>query len=306
MRPIARLALCALLASGCLPADDRPEPGSVLVNVARSDVATQGFDTDDGWHVSFDRFVLAIGDMSLTGDNCVDYSVAHYDRLYDAAKADTSKASLHYGLGDCTIQFSIRAPSDTALLMAGVTDADRSFMNTDAPGIDPKSGKTRVALMVVGRAEQGLETKRFSWLLRGGHRVGACYTPARDGNLSEIQLNAGDAYERELEVRPEELFRITPSTQARIEFGRFAQADADGDGSVTLEELAKVTVPAAPIAADLADELPGKSAAQVAAVVGQPTLASLVSNILSGRVVAFAGAGECVAGDRSGGGFLGL
>ena len=177
MRRVAAHALFALTALGCLPADDRPEPGSVLVNVQRSEVAIEGFATDDGWSISFDRFVTAIGEMRLAGDDCVDYSLADYDRLYDFTKADTSKASLHYGLGQCTIEFGIGPPSGNTILMAGVTEADAELMRTEDPNAAEEPWHTRVGLMVVGHAERELDTKKFSWLVRQRQHIGACHTP---------------------------------------------------------------------------------------------------------------------------------
>jgi hypothetical protein len=297
------LALPAVLMLGCLPADDRPEPGSVLVNVQRSDVATEGFVTDDGWRITFDRFVTAIGAMRLSGVDCVDYSLAGYDRLSDFTVADTAKASLHYGLGQCTIMFGIGPPSEDTILMAGVTAEDVTLMDTEDPTSTEERWHTRIGLMVVGRAEREQETKAFSWLFRSRHHMGACRTPAGDQDLSAIQLRAGDAFVRELEVRPQELFRLTPALDSPIEFGRLAAADADGDGSVTLEELAAVPVPAAEIAADLADELGDASGEHVTELLHELTLASLLSNVLAMRIVAIAGAGECEVGDR--GSFLG-
>jgi len=299
MSRLATLALIALVAPGCLPADDRPEPGSVLVNVGRSEAAHEGFVTDDGWQISFDRFVTAIGDMGLDGDDCSDYSRSGYERLYDFTVADTAKASLHYGLGQCTIVFSMRAPSPRAILMAGVTQADRELMGMEASGPFHGEKDETIGLMVVGRAERASETKQFSWLIRRWQRIGACHNAAGE-DLSAIALSAGDAFLRELEVRPQELFRLTPSLVAAIEFGRMAEADADGDGTITQEELAKVSVPADEIAADLADEVPDWKPDRIAELIGDATLATLVFDILPLRILAFAGAGECQAGDRSG------
>jgi hypothetical protein len=294
------LVVLAAAAQGCLPADDRPEPGSVLLNVQRSAVAVDGFTTDDGWTISFDRFVTDIGQAGLTGDGCVDYSLSTYDRLYDFEVADYSKVSLHYGLGQCTIAFSIHGPQEDAILMAGATSADRTLMSTRATdALTQDDQEHPVSVMVIGSAERGSETKRFSWLIRGNHHVGACYTPAADTNLSAISLNGGDSSSRDLEVRPQELFRHTPSLTAPFEFERLAQADEDGDGSITLDELVTVSVPAAEIIADLADEMPDRSAGDVAKEVGTPTLGSLIFDILSLRIVALAGAGECMMGQRS-------
>jgi len=298
MRRLGVLALIALLAPGCLPGDDRPEPGNVLVNVRRSAPAVEGLVTDDDWHIRFDRFVMGIGDMGLDGDDCSDYSRASYMRLYDFAVADTSKASLHYGLGPCTIEFDVRAPSERAILMAGVTEADRELMAPEPSGMFHHDDDTEIAIMIKGRAERESETKDFSWLIRHHQRVGVCRTPSGEQDLSAIELRAGDAVVRELEVRPAELFRLTPSVEARIEFGRIANADADGDGTVTQEELAKVPLSFEEIAADLADEVPDWSPDRIAELIGDASLARLVFDILPLRVAAFAGAGECEAGKR--------
>ena len=52
-------------------------------------------------------------------------------------------------------------------------------------------------------------------------------------------------------------------------------------------------VPADEIAEALIDELPDFTAEEIAELVGEPTLATLVHDILSWRVAAFVGAGEC-------------
>jgi hypothetical protein len=303
MRHLVALALLAATAQGCLPADDRPEPGSVLVNVQRSAAATEGFVTDDGWSLTLDRFVTAIGEMRLSGDECVDYSLAGYYRLSDFTVADYAKASLQYGLGACTINFGIGPPSEDTILMAGVTAADVALMETPDPTSTEESWHTRTALMVMGRAELGLETKTFSWLLRRRQHIGACRTPAGDQDLSAIELDAGDSFVRELEVRPQELFRLSPAIDSPIEFGRIAAADADRDGSVTLEELAAVPLTAAEaaeVATDIADELGSEGPEHSAELLANLTLGSLLSEILTMRIVAMAGAGECSVGDRGG------
>lgn len=292
MRRLAAIAIIAVGMSGCLPTDDRPEPGIVLVNVQRSNPAADGFLTDDGWDVSFDRFVTALGDGALEGDDCADYSYSKYDRLYDFTVAGTSKVVLHYGLGHCDIVFSMRSPSSGAILMAGATAADRELMSTED---SDHSGKEEppVGLMLTGRAEREGVTKEFSWLIRRSHGIIKCFAPASDEVVSTLDLSAGDEFVRDLVVRPQELFRVTPSLEAPIEFGRFAAADADKDGAITLEELAKVEVPVDEIVEELVDELRDRQREDIEGLVGKATLATLVHDILSWRVVAFAGAGEC-------------
>ncbi len=305
---ISTLAATAMLvasATGCLPGDERPVPSSVLLNVNRSDAVAEGFVTDDGWHVTFDRFVTALGGVPLgrsgrgpgSGEDCVDYSFSTYDRLYDFTVAGTSKVVLHYGLGRCTIPFSLRQPSPEAILMAGVTSADLELMGPEDSDMFEKNEASGVGLLLVGRAEREGVTKQFSWHLAANHLINECYAPFSDEVVNTIDLYGEDAHVRQLEIRPQELFRVTPSLEAAIEFGRFAEADADGDDTITLAELAEVDVPFDQVIEDLLDELPDDfKDEKVGTLFDEATLLTLVRDILSRRVAAFEGAGECEAG----------
>src|SRR6185295_4293199 len=70
---------------GCLPADDRPPPGSVTFTVSPSPAVRDGIVTDDGWSMAFTRLVVGIGRTGLS-DGCTEYAEARYDRLLDVTK----------------------------------------------------------------------------------------------------------------------------------------------------------------------------------------------------------------------------
>lgn len=299
MRRLVVMAMVAAAATGCLPADERPQPGRVFLNVQRSVPVIEGFVTDDGWQISFERFVLALGGGGVRGGDCVDYSLSAYSRLYDFTAADTSKLVLHYGLGQCEIVFARVSPEENTILMGGASAADLTLMSTEqADGIGEKKEEMGVSLMVRGRAEREGVTKEFSWLIRSWHKIMRCYAPGSDEVVSALALRAGETSTRELEIRPQELFRRAPSPDMPIEFERFAAADADEDGSITLDELNKVTVPLDEIVDHLTDELRYWDRDQIAEHFGTLTLATLVYDILAWRVTAFAGAGECEVGVR--------
>jgi hypothetical protein len=57
--------LMGLCATGCLPGDDRPEPGTVLLMAEASEATTDGFTTEDGWTVALRHFLTALGDVDL-------------------------------------------------------------------------------------------------------------------------------------------------------------------------------------------------------------------------------------------------
>ena len=128
------IALAALTSSAvaCLPKSTRPSPASLLVT-ASSDAAVQnGFDTDDGWHIEFTKFVVSIGRSSLDGSACNSYSDASYVRVLDMQQSDQQEVNLIYGLGHCDFSFRVAHPVTTSLVGSGVSPDDVLFMQTDS------------------------------------------------------------------------------------------------------------------------------------------------------------------------------
>lgn len=300
-RDLHAVVAVAALSAGCLPSDTRPVPGELLVEVEESAVARSGFTTDDGWTLRFDRFVTALGGLGVgEGDDCIDYSLSFYDRLFDFTVAERSKLHLHYGLGTCELRYRLGSPSDDVILMGGVTDADRQRMRD--PRLDELFGgalqeeesesEGGVGLWVVGAGvKDGVEV-RFNWEIRTEVALNRCFV-AEDVPLS-VTLGEGATLVQSAEVRPRELFRRSPSRTAPFEFAPFASADADGDGAITLDELAAVPVDPEPIADDLADEVPSApNGAQVVLFLGELNLERLLRSVLLPRVIAYDGVGEC-------------
>src|SRR4051794_9562180 len=66
-------ALCSAVAAiSCLPGDTRPPPASVPVFVIANESTLKGIDaasTEDGWSISFDRFLIGLGNARLGNDN---------------------------------------------------------------------------------------------------------------------------------------------------------------------------------------------------------------------------------------------
>lgn len=294
MRRAMLISSLVALAAGCLPGDERPEPGSVLVNVARSDDARDGFTTDDGWRITFERFVTAIGVVAFTGsDDCIPYDPIPYDRLYDFTVADDSKVSLHYGLGACALSFQLRSPSTRSILMQGVSESDRVEMNLSNTPVTEEI-VFPITLWVIGRATRDDASIAFDWQFRRSHTIGTCHPPTNDDDdLSAITLRSGESHVRDIVIRPRELFRITPSVSAPIHFSRIAVADANGDGVVTVEELEGVEVESDAIADDIEDELPEELRGFLDFDIGKITLRDLIGKLLTGRVAALSGSGEC-------------
>ncbi|NUP05561.1 MAG: hypothetical protein HOW73_05825 [Polyangiaceae bacterium] len=297
--PDARRAsvILAFTALACLPDDDRPEPGSVFVRAVPSESTANGFTTNDGWTLTFDRFVTALGSVDLDGDpdgaddSCNAYSDARYDWLFDFTVARNEKVGIVYGLGTCSVEYRFRAPSDDTVLGPGVTNDDVAFMRAEAS--DAYVEEQRISLRVSGQAVRGDESKRFEWIFRQGFEVDRCPNPDEDGYISVLELAGGGEAERTIAVRGEELFRSAPLDDAPIEFNRFAGADADMDGDITFEELALVD---APPSDDWIDDFEGFDEDEPA--VAPVTLADLVYLFSLPRVTRMSGGGACTTEKR--------
>lgn len=295
-QPLVASLLVGAALGGCLPVDGRPEPGRMETFVQRSDTVIDGFVTDDGWTITFERFVTALGDVELEEDTCNDYTFTRYDRLFDFAAPDTpdeQKISLVYGLGECNVEFSVRAPRTTALLGHGVDEGDKELMRVE--GTDPFASSERTTLLVRGRAEKDGVEKSFLWFFRHGFDLNNCRTPGDPETfVNTYQMESGSVDRLVLELRPEELFRATPSRDAPILFEPFAAADEDGDGGVSFDELAAVELDIAPIFEDLQNEIPEDLRDRFTPEsIPDATLGRYLYDILVPRIAAPVGGSEC-------------
>lgn len=244
MTLLTALALAPLGLSnlGCLPGDTRPVPASVLVSASPTEAMSQGFDTLDGYHVIFDWFLMALGNVDLEDDDaaCNRYAGAGYDRLFDFRQVTEEKVGTVWGLGACGLRFRMRAPSFDSLVETGATEVDVAAMRIK--GSDRFTTDQRTVLIVKGRAWNDGPVQYFQWAFRQGFEVTRC--ASTDADLgSALNLESGAAHTRVIEVRPEELFRAAPDDTAPLLFAPFAEADQNADRQITLEEMSQVQVP---------------------------------------------------------------
>ncbi|MEZ4439569.1 MAG: hypothetical protein R3B72_10800 [Polyangiaceae bacterium] len=224
----------------CLPGDDRPPPGSLYVDAEPSAATHAGLTTEDGWQLRFDRFVIALGDIRLhelegVEGQCNDYSETRYEWLYDFAVAGREKVGLAHGLGRCSIEYSHRTPSSDSVLGTGASQADLDRMILTAS--DAYAESERVSTWVVGSASRDGVEKRFDWSFRRRYELDECPNLEGDGFVSYVTFEAEREATLTLRVAAEELFRDAVGDEGAFVFGPLADADVDGDGAITFEEL---------------------------------------------------------------------
>jgi hypothetical protein len=290
LTPILALALGV---TSCLPGDTRPPPERVEVTVQPGAAFAGGIETADGWRVTFDRFLLGIGNIDFENDDksCNSYAEARYDRLYDfTAIEGPHKVGTVYGLGTCRVEFRLRAPSFDVLRGPGVTQGDVDLMRVQAT--DRFSEDGRVSLLVIGAASRGQETKRFEWAFRRSYELTDC--EGEDGGfLTTLKLSEAGEGSLPIEVRPEQLFLAAPEETAELHFQPIADADADADGAVTLLELSEAPPPPTMVVWPV-NPIDGGSLAPT-------SLEALVYQLLVPRVLRVAGGGACLSDERGNG-----
>jgi hypothetical protein len=241
------LLACAIVAGGasllgaldaCVPADTRPVPGSLTVNVSPSPAVVNGVVTVDGWTIGFERVLVGIGGVRL-GDSCLSYSEASYDRVLDMRSKDNQKLSITYAIGQCDFRFRIQPPSSDALLGEGVTQDQKDVMRT--PGADPYVPRGGIAFSVAGAATRGGVTKRFELLFRPRVRYQNCQL-VPDSGLPPVDLPSESTLVYDIRIEAEAMLRDDVDAAAPLRFDPFAAADKDGDGVVTLDELRQVPI----------------------------------------------------------------
>lgn len=242
----------AIAPSSCLPADTRPAPARIDVSVSGSPLVTSGIASDamtDGWSVSFDRVLVSLGNASVDGDACTNYSEADYRRIFDASIVQPKKLATLYGLGTCGFVFREINPSLDSVLSDGVSNAEMTTMIT--PGHDQytdaaKQGDTGITVWFRGNAQKAGVTKTFDWSYRLRRVFVRDCVASHGASPLRLSLQGGDTLALDIELHPEVLFhdRLDPIT-AQLRFQPFADADdefGNKDGAVTLDELGNMTL----------------------------------------------------------------
>jgi len=305
-RRVAASLLAALGVASCLPNDTRVPPGSVLVTLESDGVAASGLsgdETSDGWSISFDRVLVALGNVSLDGDGCNVYSDAGYSRIFDLKTPGEQKVSILYALGRCDVGFRVGSPNADTLLTDGVTEVDKTMMRT--PESDMFAQQSGTGIYVRGHAERGDTTKSFEWSFRLRARYERCTGATDAGAGVGVELPSKSARTLNLVASPAVLFADDLDVlHAHPRFQVFADADTfgDDDGVVTLDELAHVPATLAGFGVSFGDggARPALDASYLSAVTGikeaassEATLADYVYLVLFPAVVRYQGDGTC-------------
>lgn len=213
------LHLPLLLVCACATAEDTTTR-DIAVSIEDASFVEDGVHPSyfkDGWAVTFSRFMVSIGDVTLNGSSLEDGSQSY--RIVDVVRASDESALVlgsalrtsehpHALVG--TLGFTVASAVDP--VAGNVDDADIERMRTG-----------QYAVYVEGTAQRGDEIKQFSWGLTTGNTYARCVSTASFAD-EEPRAKIG--------VRGDRLF-----ADGELVFDPFAAADANNDGEISEEEL---------------------------------------------------------------------
>ncbi len=197
---------------------------------------------EDGWTVKYGKFLVVLSDVSIAEtEGAAPVAKMPAPKLFDmhlpgpkpvfTAGRLPAKAYTHVSY--------VIAPAPAAVEpAAGVSDADKQRMVSNG-----------YSLYVEATATKGAETKRFAWGFQTATLFDRCEGPLSGKTTPGVVVTNGGTDQVELTVHGDHLFYDDlQSPDAKVRFDNIAAADANGDGEITLDELAAVKLAAIPAA----------------------------------------------------------
>jgi hypothetical protein len=224
----------------CLPDETRTPPGALVIELVGTQAVDAQVESADGWELRLRQVYASVGHVELTGDACEAYSEAGYSRILDLGQREPQRISLTYGLGACTLAFTIAQPRWNTVVGDGVTAEVAQRFRT--PGND---GQTEggASLYLEGEGRRADAVVRFAWTFRPHLVFSDCRR--HDETSATVVLTSMGQQTLALELDALAVFR---DDSGGLRFEPFATADSAGvaDGEVTLAELSAVSGPSPP------------------------------------------------------------
>ncbi len=235
---------------------------------------------EDGWTIHYNKYLVTFRDIKVADSGGTIGAEMKGSKLFDMTKAGVkslvtfsnivAKAWEH-------VSYEISpATSDTEVGVA--TDADKQLMVASG-----------YSVYVDAVATKGGTTKTYTWGFNTVTLFDRCQGELGGKDTEGVVVTNGGTDQPQLTIHGDHLYYDDlQAKEAKVRFDNIAGADANGDGTVTLDELAKVKLAAIP---------KDKGPYGTGSAAGINDLRAFVT-ALSRTIGHFRGEGECFASAR--------
>jgi hypothetical protein len=218
-------AVAAVEIAGC-DNEEGPGAGTLKFAIWGEEFIEEGIpaeEFDDGWAVTFDKFVVLVHDVS-TGEEAGEEG--RLTALTGCAAFDLAKPG---PVVLATLDAEATPYHDTAYAIAPATACTAAVGTAEAADVEAMT-QAGYSVYVTGHASKEGVEKSFAWGFSRATDYVHCHSEAEvtDGGEATIQLTIhGDHF----------FYNSLTNPEAGLAFQTLADADADGDGEVTMDEL---------------------------------------------------------------------
>lgn len=232
----------------------------------------------DGWSVKYSKFLVVFHGVTVGDSAGTVAATLATPKLFDLTRPGEKEIVTFAGLEAKSwdrVSYQLGPMTTDAVLAPGVTDADKQLLLA-----------AKAHLHVEGVVTKGGVAKRLNWTFAAPTLLVECEGELGGKKTLGVTVTNGGTDTVQLTMHGDHLFYDDlQAANAVPRFDAIAKADADGDGEVTLEELAAVRL----YAIDPADGGYGTGAA-----ANVNTLRDFVT-ALSRTIGHYRGEGECFA-----------
>jgi hypothetical protein len=188
---------------------------------------------EDGWSVKYKKFLVVLGHIRVAGEDGAEGAKMGGARLVNHVAPGVKDVAHFDGLEakpwtEVSYELVI-AKADTELGI-GATEDDRALMAGGGYNV-----------YVEGDATSGSTTKSFSWGFGEPTLLARCKGDKDGKETDGVLVTSGGTDTVELTIHGDHLFYDDlQSPDAKLRFDAIASADADKDGTITLDELSGV------------------------------------------------------------------
>lgn len=188
---------------------------------------------EDGWSVKFSRFLIVLRDTAIADTTGAVGAQQPGAKAFDLVKKGPVEV------------FAAAAPGKAwdVVRYAIAPDSNADATNIEASDLALLKSRT-ASLIAIGTGTKAGVTKSFEWSFTSNTLYDACERAGGGGK--GITLVPGKEVMVQLTVHGDHFFYDQLSGDAKLRFDPIANADANNDNKVTLDELATVQLTALP------------------------------------------------------------